>query len=257
MKHKLKIFLTFFFNPIAEKLGYQRQLIGNNNPNDKNSLLKTFFNVSISMGFIPKHIIDIGANHGTWTRETIKYFPDAHYTMLEPQHWLRESFQDLMDLNPRIDFHAVGAGNKIGTFEFTIVDRDDSCNFRYTKEEAKERGYEQIEVPIITLDDLILSQINKPFPDLVKIDAEGLDIQVLEGASSLMGKTEVFMVEAAVGCKEMTNSLFKIVNYMNEKGYILFDITDLNRPFSIEILWLTELVFIKKNGVLDRYKVEL
>ena len=72
-----------------------------------------------------------------------------------------------------------------------------------------------------------------------------------------MGKTEVFMVEAAVGCKVLTNSLLKMVNYMNDNGYVLFDITDLNRPFSIEILWLTELVFVKKNGILDNYKVEI
>ena len=48
------------------------------------------------------HIVDIGANHGTWTRETLKYFPDAFYTLIEPQKWLQPSFQDLLDSNSKI-----------------------------------------------------------------------------------------------------------------------------------------------------------
>ena len=43
--------------------------------------------------------------------------------------------------NPKIKFHAVGAGAEEGSFKFTIVDRDDSCSFRYTEEEAAAKGY--------------------------------------------------------------------------------------------------------------------
>jgi hypothetical protein len=35
------------------------------------------------------------------------------------------------------------------------------------------------------------------------------------------------------------------------KGYRLFDISDLNRPFQPRVLWLVELVFIKNNGIID------
>jgi hypothetical protein len=59
---------------------------------DKNNLLSILFNNLKSMGFIPKHIVD-GANHGTWTREVITHFPDAYYTLLEPQNWLKNLFR--------------------------------------------------------------------------------------------------------------------------------------------------------------------
>jgi hypothetical protein len=42
-----------------------------------------------------------------------------------------------------------------------------------------------------------------------------------------------------------------MLQYMDQKGYILFEITDLNRLFYDEVLWLMELVFIKKNGKID------
>ena len=253
MKKKAKKLFFKFSKPIFNKLGYQRKthhaIVG-----DKNLLLHTFFTNIKKMGLSPKHIVDVGANHGTWTRETLKYFPDAFYTLIEPQKWLKPSFQDLLDTNSKITYYPIGAGAEKGSFKFTIVDRDDSCSFRYTEEEAKEKGYKQVDIPIIPLNDLIKSN-NLPIPDIVKIDAEGLDIEVLKGANELFGKTEVFMVEAGIVNKEFENSFLKMINFMNENGYRLFEITDLNRPFALNVLWLVELAFVKKNGIIDSYEI--
>jgi hypothetical protein len=38
---------------------------------------------------------------------------------------------------------------------------------------------------------------------------------------------------------------------MDSKGYRVFEITDINRPFSNRVLWLVELAFIRKNGYFD------
>lgn len=221
----------------------------------KNNLLFNLFENFKQIGFEPKHIIDVGANHGTWTREVIEYMPNAYFTLIEPQNWLQSSFQDLLDNHTKISYLPVGAGKNKGSFNFTIVDRDDSCSFKYTDEEAEAKGFKQVEIPVIILNDLVKEQIDKPFPDLIKIDAEGLDIDVLEGASDLMGKTEVFMVEVAVFSKNFDNTALKMINYMDKKGYVLFDITDLNRPFKPSVLWLMELVFVKKTGILNNYIV--
>jgi FkbM family methyltransferase len=200
--------------------------------------------------------VDVGANHGTWTKETLRYFPDAHYTLIEPQEWLKPSFQDLLDSNSKITYYPVGAGSENGSFKFTIVERDDSCSFRYTEEEAKENGFKQVDIPIITLNDLVKTN-NLSIPDIVKIDAEGLDIEVLKGASDLFGKTEIFMVEAGVVIKEFENSFLKMITFMEERGYRLFEITDLNRPFQLKVLWLVELVFVKKGGIIDSHTIDV
>ncbi len=257
MKKIIRRIAIKLINPIATRLGYVRgqKVIYANNSFEKNSLLEVFFENIIAMGFVPKHIIDVGANHGTWTRETLKYFPNANYTLIEPQERLRSSLQDILDANSKVSFNAVGAGAVSGSFMFTIVDRDDSCSFRYTEEEAKAGGYQQVEIPIVTLNEMVANNSDLPFPDLVKIDAEGLDISVLEGASDLIGKTEVFLVEAAVFCKEFDNSLLKMVDYMDKKGYTLFEITYLNRPFKPNVLWLVELAFVRKNGIIDQFKI--
>ena len=242
-------------HPTVTKLGYCKNNNIQNNKFDKNNLLGILFNNLKTMGFTPKHIVDIGANHGTWTREVLKHFPEAYYTLLEPQHWLKDSFKDILDANSKVEFYPVGAGENEGSFQFTIVDRDDSCSFRYSQEEAKAAGFEQIEIPVVTLNGLLLGS-NLPTPDIIKIDAEGLDIEVLKGASNFFGKTEVFMVEVGVVNKSFDNSFLKMINFMEEKGYRLFEITDINRPFQPQVLWLAELVFVKKNGVIDSYEIK-
>lgn len=44
-----------------------------------------FFALLKRYGSDPKHVLDIGANYGNWTREAVKYFPNAVYTLVEPQ----------------------------------------------------------------------------------------------------------------------------------------------------------------------------
>lgn len=252
MKKKIKKAARLLLKKIGYKLSRVDTVITNNlyDTNSKNLLLLNFYNTLNTFKFQPQHIVDVGANHGSWTREALKHFPDAYYTLLEPQEWLKESFEDILETNPKIKFHPVGAGQKKGSFLFTIVDRDDSCSFRYTKEEALQSGFKQLEIPVITLNELLFES-KIPSPDIIKIDAEGLDIEVLKGASNFFGKTEIFMVEAGVVNKSFDNSFLKLISFMDDKGYRLFEITDLNRPFEPRVLWLAELVFVRKNGFID------
>ncbi len=237
---------------IFKKLGYTKtkRIHKLAHTSDKDFLLTNFYNTLKKFEFSPNHIVDIGANHGTWTREALRHFPKSSFTLLEPQYWLKESFNDILKKNKNVTFFPYGAGKEKGSFKFTIVDRDDSCSFRYSEAEAKALGYEQIEIPVVTLNDL-LAENKLPIPDIIKIDAEGLDIEVLEGANNYFGKTGIFMVEAGVVNKQFDNSFLNLINYMDKNGYRLFEITDLNRPFQPSVLWLVELVFVLKNGYID------
>ena len=233
-----------------KKIGFDKYLFKNNNIYDKDNLLHSLFSMLNKINFRPNHIVDVGANHGTWTRKALQYFPDAYYTLLEPQEKLKNSIKDLVKENSKVIFHAVGAGSKTGSFMFTIVDRDDSCSFIYSEEKAMAMGFTQVEIPVVALNEF-LPKTGLPVPDLIKIDAEGLDLEVLAGADDYFGITEVFMVEAAVMNKNYENSALKIITFLDNHGYRLFDITDLNRTPNINALWLLELVFIKKGGIID------
>jgi len=237
---------------ILKLFGYRFFNLNSLQNSSKESLISIVFNLFHEVKFYPKHILDIGANHGTWTREVLKYYPDANYTLVEPQEWLKASFSDLLK-SDKIQFLPIGAGKENGHFNFTLVDRDDSCSFGYTETQAKEGGFRQIKIEVKTINQIV-KESAFPKPDLIKIDAEGLDLEVIQGASDLFGITEVFFIEASVNCKQYDNSIFKVTHYMDSIGYSLFDITDLNRPFKKKALWLVELVFVKKDGIIESSK---
>lgn len=259
MKKKVKKILKNIFNKygysIIKQENYnqlvKRSLTKELPSSDKNDLLHSFFTLLKKQNFYPETIYDIGANKGNWTKECLQYFSDATYYLFEPQQNLKKDIIEVMGDNKKYKLFSLGVGNVNGILNFTIHDRDDSCTFSYTKEEAKEQGLRQEEIPIVRLEDFIKEKQLKR-PNILKIDAEGLDLQVLRGAESLLKDCEVIMVEVAIVNKRIDNTALKMLSFMDEYGYKIFDITDLNRPFSNKILWLSEFVFIKKGCVLDK-----
>lgn len=217
----------------------------------KNSLLNNFYKLLITQNYKPKVIYDIGANKGTWTNECLKFFPEAIYYLFEPQINLKEDINSLLGTHKNIQLFSVGVGNIDGELDFTIHERDDSCSFRFSKAEADIKGFRQVKVPIVKLDSFANEKNLKP-PSILKIDAEGLDLDVLDGAKNLILETDIIMIEVAIMNKNINNSALNVLNYLDQTGFRLFDITDINRPFANKVLWLCEMVFIKKNGVLDK-----
>lgn len=213
--------------------------------------LDCLFPVLKHLGFAPQHVLDVGANKGIWTRGALKYFPDASYTLVEPQEELKAHIEDLVSEGYKIHWIHAGASDKRGVLPFTIRERDDSSNFTMPEAEARAAGFRCVPMEVRTLDEIVAAS-NLPVPEMVKIDAEGFDLKVLAGASTLVGKTEIFFLEADVrGSGE--NSVLRVVERMWDCGYSLLDVTDINRSPKFGILWLLELAFIRNgSGLLAR-----
>jgi FkbM family methyltransferase len=231
---------------ILGKLGYR--LIRSENIFQPRYGLKYFFPLLKQLGFAPKHIVDIGANSGTWTRTAVKFFPDAQYTLVEPQDHLKTHIQDLLDHGYKIRWINAGAGDKSGSMPMNISYRDDSSTFILTDRHGQTTGSQQTTVPVKTLNEIVSSS-SAPPPEMVKIDAEGFDLHVLAGASNLLGETDIFLVEAVV-CGDYENSVAEVVKFMANAGYRLIDITDLNRSPRHGVLWLCELAFLRIGSTL-------
>lgn len=205
-----------------------------------------FFSVIKRCGFAPTHIVDVGANRGLWTRAAIHYFPEAQYTLVEPQDRLRAHVQDLMDRGHKIHWINAGVGDQPGKLLFTTADRDDSSGFMLTAKQAQEWGFQQAPVEMKTLNEIVASS-NAPLPEMVKIDAEGFDLKVLSGAADLYGKTEIFLVEVSLEAG-WDNSMLAVVEKLARSGYRPIDITGLNRSSKCGVLWLLEVAFLRNNS---------
>ena len=212
------------------------------------SSVDAFFSMLKHLGFSPSHVVDVGANHGNWTRAALGFFPDADYTLVEPQDHLKSNVEDLIAAGRKVCWINAGAGDQPGTLQFNLAPRDDGSSFVLSPENA---GTEQPTIPVAvrTLNEMVATR-GLPIPELVKIDAEGFDLKVLAGASDLLGKTEVFLMEASLFAAQYENTVLKTIQRMDDSGYRLLDVTDLNRSPRTGVLWLCELVFIRNDSPL-------
>lgn len=257
LKKMIKEIFGRFGLSVINKNYLENVLIKNYNQEllKENKILTNVIQLFVDANFSPNHIIDVGANKGEWSRQVMRYFPNSYYTIIEPQSWLKPSFEDLLR-NTKVRYYPVGLGQSPGNFQFTIHERDDSSSFIYNSEQASLKGYKQIPVKVMTINQII-AESDFPKPDIIKIDAEGLDIQVLKGGSNILEYVEVLFLEAGVGNRFYENSVIEVVNFMDNLGFVLFDITSLNRSYTMNVLWLLEFVFIKKSGKLDEWVKQL
>lgn len=109
---------------VLGKSGYRLARLETTKP-----LLENFFLALKELGFVPKHIIDVGANRGGWTRRAVKFFLDAHYTLVEPQDELKGYIQDLLATGYNIQWINAWAGDIAGELAFATSHRDDSSSF--------------------------------------------------------------------------------------------------------------------------------
>jgi FkbM family methyltransferase len=198
------------------------------------------------LGLAPKFVIDIGANHGDWTRIVSSFFPAADFLMIEPQERLRGFSRDLL-ARPNIRWQTAGVGDVPGRLLLSIPSRDDAASF-LEPESAGGDGILRVEVDVTTLNDI--HRLERRMPDMVKIDAEGFDMRVLRGASDLFGGTEIFFIECTICATGPENTLLSVCSFMDANGYRPADFTDLNRNKKNGSLVLCEIVFIRKNSPL-------
>jgi len=211
--------------------------------------LEPFFGCLKRLGFAPKHIVDVGANRGMWTRTAIDYFPDALYTLIEPQDHLKAYVEDLIKQDRKIRWLNVGVGDRAGRLPFGISYRDDSSSFVLEQGGLSCKQPSQMIVDVKTLNEIIAAT-GAPMPEMVKIDAEGFDLKVLAGASDLFGKTEIFLVEAIVHEGNQENKFLDVIHRMAGYGYHLLDITNLNRSPKYGNLCACELAFLRSGSSL-------
>jgi len=198
------------------------------------------------LGFRPVHVIDVGAHQGGWTRAARHFFPEARYTLFEPQEELHRNMADLAAL-PGVRLVVSGAGPRTGVSRFAVHERSDSRSFAFDSRHAQAMGWKEIELPTVRIDEFVRTE-GLPAPDLIKIDAEGWDLEVVEGASGCLGGVEVIYLEASVLHQALPNTVTRSCRFMAERGFSLFDITDPIRTTKDKLLLVVELVFIRDGG---------
>jgi FkbM family methyltransferase len=166
-------------------LNYALRRRGYNNYHNSEESGEAFFIRSILAPTNPKLCIDVGANIGEYTAELLAS-TSATVVSFEP---LSESFLSLCRLREsleesgRLILENKGIANRDGSL--TIHFNRDALAHASFSEDVKKVSYvsnpEKLAVPVVTLDTYCLENRITEI-DLVKIDTEGFELEVFEGA---------------------------------------------------------------------------
>jgi FkbM family methyltransferase len=203
-------------------------------------------------GFQPAGIIDVGAHRGSWTKQASAIFPNAAVVMIEPQEEMRPTLATLARQRPHTEFIIAGAGAVRGESVLTIWEDQQGSSYIPKVDAAALVSGKQRVTEIITLDDVVA--VRPTFqPDLVKLDVQGYEIEALKGASTLWGRTEVFILEVSLFrlAPDMP-VLLDVLEFMAKHGYAVYDIAGfLRRPLD-GALGQLDLALVRENGPFRR-----
>ncbi|AFM02959.1 methyltransferase, FkbM family [Bernardetia litoralis DSM 6794] len=194
-----------------------------------------------------KTIYDIGACIGTWSLLAKAIFPNSKVYAFEAlEKHVKELEQKINHVKEEIEVFNQALGKEEKTQIMYVQKNTDASSFLPISEEGlKEWSFlgetERIELHIKTLSSFI--QENKlPSPDLIKIDVQGLELDILEGGRPFIQNAKWILMEVSFEELYKGQPIYTdVFNYMEKIGYKFYslnkDTTVLNKLVQADILF--------------------
>jgi FkbM family methyltransferase len=167
--------------------------------------------------------VDVGAHAGDVLAEMLRVAPEGRHIGFEPLPEIAERLQQRL---PRVCVRNVALSDATGTATFAhVVDRPGWSGFRpRPTPDGSAARTETITVATERLDDALPADY---VPTLVKVDVEGAELQVLEGARETLRKHRPILVfEHGLGSADHYGTTPQHVHELltRQLGYRIFDL---------------------------------
>ena len=203
-------------------------------------------------GLDPQRIIDGGACKGDWTALARRVFPSARILMIEPQEQHQEALNALCEsLAPGIYF----APRLIGPIDqsavtFTVLDDHSGGTGSSVLPENSDVPRHVVSIPMVTLDRLVESS-GFGQPDFIKLDVQGYELAVLEGAPRCLSGAKMVLLEISLWPYNVGSPLAaEVMGWMDAHGFRPFDVFDLSRRAGDNVLVQMDVIFLRKDHAL-------
>ena len=172
-------------------------------------------------GLQPRHIVDVGAFHGDWSRMARGIWPQAQITMLEAN----------LDKKATLDPVAADIGAQL---EFAVLGPEDGAEVVFHVMESGSSVLPE-NSPVDRREEARLTQrLDTLFPenrpDFIKLDVQGYELEVLKGASALLADAQAVLMEVAlIEINKNAPLMTEVVGFMRERGFEVADVLELHR----------------------------
>ena len=198
-------------------------------------------------GFRPATIYDVGASHAGWTLAIKQIFPEAEFHLFEPliefkslyQEWVRNALAQWPDLH----VYKVALADSDG--EITLMSDEAGFSASALVTEVQPDLNQPIRVPARSMRSLVASD-GLPVPDLLKMDVQGAEMMVLEGAGALLSQVQAVQAESWLDpyCGIHTPLFPTLKKYLETFGFILIEFGERNY-FANHRLYALDCFFLK------------
>jgi FkbM family methyltransferase len=151
----------------------------------------------------PKVIFDVGANHGQSAIKYSKWFPKSEIHCFEPVPRTMEILKNNTKSFKNIHYHEYGLSNHAGTERINLLSDDSMSTFHLHPSDV-DMKVGQLNVEVRSIDE-VMDELNINYIDLLKVDAEGADLEVLQGASQAFSEERVAFVQVESGMNPLND----------------------------------------------------
>lgn len=195
-------------------------------------------------------IYDIGANVGTWSLLAKALIPEAMVEAFEPLAKHHKGFQDNLREVSDVTLHRIALGPENTKAALRVMDFSDASSMLPLAEASRaEFGLEEVEqihVEVRRLDDY-RTDLGLAYPDLIKLDVQGYELEVLKGATECLRQARALVIELSFTEYYEKQCLFhNMVSFLAGYGLCLEVLGEHTARASV--LKQADALFLKKTG---------
>lgn len=166
------------------------------------------------LGLQPKTLIDVGVAQGT--PGLYQELEGAALYLVEPVPSCAPTLERLAQRFGAKAFN-VAAGAEDGTVTLNLHDTPSGSSI-YKQIEGAQLDGREVKVPVRRLDTLIAGDLARPV--MLKVDTQGHEIDVLKGASGLLGQLDVVILECSLHqFRSGAPEIGELVRFMDALGF--------------------------------------
>ncbi|AIE75321.1 FkbM family methyltransferase [Synechocystis sp. CS-94] len=181
------------------------------------------------LGYQPQVIFDVGASNGGWSYYMSQVVKEADFHLFEPLVDHVPDYQGLMAevlrVYPSFHLHKYALGDRDGTVTVNVFNDPASSTTLPMPEGCPPTT--PVSVPMLTLDSALV-KLNLPQPQVIKIDTQGNELSILQGATQTLTRVDVLFLECWLyrGYGPATPLLTEIAHWLLPLNFRLWDVSE-------------------------------